>query len=92
VEHVVRLLRIADNDLPSVESRHQILTQEVKSMESEKRNSIRIFQDLTDQITHLHKISEDCQSACKKEMDKMDSLYHKLWLNFHYSLSRSWIM
>jgi hypothetical protein len=77
VGHVVRLLRIANNDLASLESRHQILTQEVKTLESEKRTSSIIFQDLTDQITHLHKISEDCQSSCKKEMGKMDSLYHK---------------
>jgi hypothetical protein len=39
-----------------------------------------IFQDLSylhTWITYLHKTSEDCQSACKKEMDRMDSLYHK---------------
>jgi hypothetical protein len=77
VQHVLRLLRIANTDLASVEARHQILKQEVKTMECEKRKSTIIFQDLTDQITSLHKIAEDCQSSCKKEMAKMDSLYHK---------------
>jgi hypothetical protein len=72
VQHVLRLLRIANTDLASVEARHQILKQEVKTMECEKRKSTIIFQDLTDQITSLHKIAEDCQSSYKKEMAKMD--------------------
>jgi hypothetical protein len=77
VQDILRLLRIANNDLTSLESRHQILAQEVKTMESEKRTSTIIFQDLTDQISYLHKICEDCQSSFKKEIGRMDSLYHK---------------
>jgi hypothetical protein len=38
VQHVLRLLRIANTDLASVEARHQILKQEVKTMECEKRS------------------------------------------------------
>ena len=41
VEHVVRLLRIANNDLPLVDCKYESLKTEVNSLEEYKRNSAR---------------------------------------------------
>ena len=57
VQHVNRLLAIANNHLPSVEYRYETRKREVEELksESEKRNSARIYQELTDQILSMRK-------------------------------------
>jgi hypothetical protein len=50
---VIRVLEIANNDLPSVELRYEKRKRELDSIEAEKRNSIRIFQKINDQIIDL---------------------------------------
>ena len=42
---VIRLLEIANNDLPLVEHKCERLKREVDDLEAEKRNSARIFQE-----------------------------------------------
>jgi hypothetical protein len=41
--HVIRLLKIANNDLPAVESKYQSLKREAGKLEGEIRNSTVIF-------------------------------------------------
>ena len=48
VTHVNRLLTIANDDLPSVESRYEGLKKRQLTLEYEKANSAELFQDLTD--------------------------------------------
>jgi hypothetical protein len=48
---VVRLLSIANNDLPSVEYRCEKLRREEASLEAGNRNSARTFQELCDLIS-----------------------------------------
>ena len=64
---VIRLLEIANNDLQSVEYRYERLKREVDALEAEKRNSARIFQELSDQIATLHKRLDQYQSSCREQ-------------------------
>jgi hypothetical protein len=52
VQHVTRLLAIANNHLPSVEYRYERLIREVDSLESWKLNSNRILENVTKNIEH----------------------------------------
>jgi len=56
VEQVIRLLGIANNDLQSVEYRYERLKREVDAIEAEKRNSARIFQELSIRYQLCHKV------------------------------------
>ena len=51
VTQVVRVLEIANNDLPTVEYRYERSKRELDSIEAEKQNSARILQEISDQIS-----------------------------------------
>ena len=51
VPSVIRVLEIANNDLPLVEYKCERLKREVDDLEANKHNSARILQELSDQIT-----------------------------------------
>jgi hypothetical protein len=59
VQHVIRLLEIANNDLPLVEHKCERLKREVDDLEANKHNSARILQEISDQITYLRKICKE---------------------------------
>jgi hypothetical protein len=44
-QHVVNLIKIANNHLPAVEQRYENLKREVYSLEGDKRNSAMILQE-----------------------------------------------
>jgi hypothetical protein len=67
VEQVVRLLEIANNDLPVVEHRYERSKRELDSIEAEKQNSARLIQELTDQISTMRKILDQHQLSCKEQ-------------------------
>jgi hypothetical protein len=52
-QQVIRLLKIANNHLPTVEQRCEDLKREVCSLEGDKRNSTMILQELSDQVSDL---------------------------------------
>jgi hypothetical protein len=49
IQHVLKLLRIANNDLPSVEHRYENLKTEVNSLEEQKRELNRIILELNNE-------------------------------------------
>ena len=59
VKQVVRVLEIANNDLPTVEYRYERSKRELDSIEAEKQNSARILQEISDQISYLRKICKE---------------------------------
>ena len=59
VEQVVKVLEIANNNLPLVEHKCERLKREVDDLEANKHNSARILQDLSDQISYLRKICKE---------------------------------
>jgi hypothetical protein len=67
VEQVVKVLEIANNDLPLVEHRYERRKRDLDSIEAEKQNSTIIFQELTDQISTMRKTLDQYQLSCKEE-------------------------
>ena len=55
VQHVNRLLEIANNDLPAVELRYERLKREAATLEFDRANSARDFQQLNEHITMVNK-------------------------------------
>ena len=76
-QHVVNVLKIANNHLPAVEQRYENLTRQVYSLEGDKRNSAMILQELSSQITELQNTSESYHSSCEEERRQMGELYEK---------------
>jgi hypothetical protein len=67
VQHVIRLLEIANNDLPLVEHKYERLKRDLDDLEAEKRNSTRVFQEINDQIATMRKTMDQYQLACKEQ-------------------------
>ena len=77
VEHVVRLLRIANNDLPLVDCKYENLKTNVKTLEEYKRDSERRLGDLSNQITEASNYVEYYKASCRQEETKMNILRQK---------------
>ena len=74
VPSVIRLLEIANNDLQSVEYRCERRKRDLDSLEADNRNSARLFQELTDQITTMHKRLDSIRLDYEKEMSRLHGL------------------
>jgi hypothetical protein len=73
-EHVIRILRLADNDLLRLEGRYYDLKSEVKSLEAKMENLIRIIQDYDNQITGLGKSFDNYCRLCQEEEEKLSHI------------------
>jgi transposase len=78
-EHVVNLLRIAndDNNLPAVERKYEKLKQEVNALENRKLNLNNNLQDLKNQISTLRKTLGFCDLTHKEQIEKIACLQAK---------------
>ncbi|HET7147987.1 MAG TPA: hypothetical protein VFI73_05750 [Candidatus Nitrosopolaris sp.] len=74
VEHVVRLLRTANSDLPILDCKYESLKKEVNSLEERKRNSGIKLQELHNQITEVTNYVEHCRASYRQEETKMKIL------------------
>jgi hypothetical protein len=74
VQHVVKLLEVANNRLPAVENRYEQLKNEISLLEFDKRNSARDFQNLNDQIISMGKALDSICLDCEKEMARLQQL------------------
>src|ERR1051326_4579857 len=77
VQHVIRLLEIANNHLPSVEYTYENRKRQVDDLEVEKRNSIRIYQEINDKILSMRNRLDSINLDCEKELAERDQLYQK---------------
>jgi hypothetical protein len=77
VEHIVRLLRIANNDLPLVDCKYESLKTDVKTLEEYKRNLEGRLGDLNNQITEASNCVEYYKASCRQEETKMNILRQK---------------
>jgi hypothetical protein len=80
-QQVVRLLTIANNDLPSVEYRYKKLKREEASLKAGNQNSARTFQELSDLISNTRNTLEQYDLSCKErrlEMDNLNKEYTRL--------------
>lgn len=74
VQHVFKLLEIANNHLPSVEYRYETLKKEAATLEFKKENSARDLQQLNEHITMVNKTRDSVRLDYEKEMDQLRSL------------------
>ena len=77
VQHVIRLLEIANNHLPSVEYTYETRKREVQDLEAKKRNSARIYQEINDKILSMRQRLDSLNLDCEKELAQRDQLYQK---------------
>ena len=73
-EHVIRILRLADNDLLRLEGRYYNLKSEVKSLEAKMENLIRIIQDYDNQVKALGKSFDSYCRLCQEEEIRLTDL------------------
>jgi DNA polymerase III delta prime subunit len=76
-EDVVRIMVIANNDLPSVEYKCEAKKVELASLEEERQSRIRVIQDYDTQIAALGKRFADTCLACQEEGDNLLALQQK---------------
>ena len=76
-EHVVRILKLADDDLLRLEGKYYNLKSEVKSLEAKKESLIRIMQDYDNQVTALGKSFDNYCRLCQEEEVKLSDLQRK---------------
>ncbi|MFZ0326072.1 MAG: hypothetical protein WBP64_17890 [Nitrososphaeraceae archaeon] len=76
-EHVIKILRLADDDLLRLEGRYYNLKSEVKSLEAKKENLIRIMQDYDNQVKALGKSFDNYCRLCQEEEVKLGDLQRK---------------
>ena len=67
VEHVIKLLKIANNDLQSIEQKCQDLKREEAAITAKNLNAARTFQQLSNDISEEYKILDKYRSSCKEE-------------------------
>jgi hypothetical protein len=76
-QHVVNLLRIANDNLPAIEYKYNRLEQEVNSLQVRKLNSNSTLQDLKNQISTLRKTLGFCDLTHKEQIEKIAGLQAK---------------
>jgi hypothetical protein len=78
IPQVVNLLRIANNNLPSVQHRYEILQKQNNMLESNLRTQAKEFQSLTNQITYMGKRLDDIKSECENETATLEYLRQQI--------------
>ena len=76
-QHVVNILRTANNNLPAVEYKYNRLEQEVNSLEIVKLNSNRDLQDLRKRILNSRKLLDSCDLTYRQQAEKIVDLQTK---------------
>jgi chromosome segregation ATPase len=77
IDNIINLLKIANNDIPSVEYRYQQLRKETASLEAHNRNAARTLLQLAKEISETQNILDHYSSVCKQQKSEMDELYLK---------------
>ena len=73
-EHVIKILRLANDDLLRLEGRYYNLKSEVKSLEEKKESLIRIVQDYDNQVKALGKSFDSYCRLCQEEEIRLTDL------------------
>jgi hypothetical protein len=74
VQHVVKLLTVANNHLPAVEYKYEVLQKQIGVLEYDKRSAVRDFQDLTNQIVSMGDRLDLIKLDCEKEIARLRHL------------------
>jgi transposase len=76
-EHIVRILKFADGDLPHLEGRCYNLKSEVKYLEAKKENLVRIMHEYENQVSVLGRSFDNYCRLCTEEELKLNDLQRK---------------
>ena len=77
VSNVIKLLTIANNDLPALEDRYESRKRKAGELEGKIRNSTMIFQDLNNQISSMRSIVDSIRLDIEKEKTRLHQLDQK---------------
>jgi hypothetical protein len=75
--HVKRLVRIANEGLPSVEQRFQLANKRVMELQGDVRNSAFTFQQLSDGISSMNTTLRSLEAEKQREQQEIGELYQK---------------
>jgi predicted nucleic acid-binding Zn-ribbon protein len=75
---MVNLLRIANNNLPSVQHRYEQLQKQNNNLESILATKAKEFQNLSNQITYMNKRLDDIKSECSTESATLEYLRQQI--------------
>jgi exonuclease VII small subunit len=76
-KHMIKLLKIANNDIPSVESRYQELLREEASLKAGNQQAAMTFQKFNDLISKENKSLERYRSICSQLKEETENLNTK---------------
>ena len=75
LKHVMRLLEIANNELPKVEQIYKNLHRDVMNLNLKKRDAEATILKLNDDIIHLRNATESQRLECEKQESEKRNLY-----------------
>jgi hypothetical protein len=73
-DQVVELLKVSNGHLPRVKFEYGRLKAEINSLEAEKGNSAKVYQQLCDRILELRNRADELQSSIRELQDKKAEL------------------
>jgi len=71
---VVELLKVANRHLPRIKFEYERLMAEINSLEAEKSNSARVYQQLCDRILELRNRVDELQLSIRELQDEKTEL------------------
>ena len=77
VEQIVNLLKIANNDLPSIEERFKSLRNDVSVLQSQKHICERNLYQLNNQIATTTKLLNSLRISCERQRKEIENLYYE---------------
>jgi len=77
VSHVVNLLNIANNNLPSVQHKYEQLRKEISTLEDNKRRAARDFQNIIDETVVIGNKLNSIHLECQTQTTQVHLLYQK---------------
>ena len=77
IQDVIKLLKISNSDISSVEYKYQQLKREEATLRVNNRNAARKLQQLSDVISDTQKTLDYYVVSCKQQRSEMDKLYLK---------------
>jgi hypothetical protein len=78
IPQVINLLKIANNYLPSVQHRYEILQKQNNNLESILGTQAKEFQNLSNQITYMNDRLDDIKSECSTESATLEYLRQQI--------------
>jgi hypothetical protein len=77
VRHVVDILAIANNDLPSIEERFKTLRNDVSTLQFRKHTLERNLYQLNNQIVSTTRLLNSLRISCVRERREIENLYNE---------------